>query len=121
MSLTNTGEDKLLTLFKGAGPYYLALFTTAPGETGGGTEVSGGSYARQAVTFGNPSSGSMSNSSAIEFPVATASWGTAKGWGLFDAASAGSLVWYGSIDTPKELLAGDIYRIDAGGLTLTMD
>ena len=47
MSLTNHGEDKLLTLFKNEGPYYLALFTATPGETGGGTEVSGGSYARR--------------------------------------------------------------------------
>ena len=47
MSLTNHGEDKILTLFKNAGTYYLALFTAAPGEEGGGTEVSGASYARQ--------------------------------------------------------------------------
>ena len=54
MSLTNYGEDKLLTLFKDAGPYYLALFTVAPGEEGGGAEVSGASYARQQVSFGFP-------------------------------------------------------------------
>ena len=121
MSLTNHGEDKLLTLFKNAGTYYLALFTAAPGETGGGTEVSGGSYARQPVAFGNPSSGSMKTSAAIEFPTATASWGTAVSWGLFDAKEGGNLVWYGAITTPKELLSGDIYRVNAGNLTLTMD
>lgn len=121
MSLTNYGEDKLLTLFKNAGTYYLALFTAAPGETGGGTEVSGGSYARQQVTFGNPSSGQMVNSAAIEFPTATESWGTAVSWGLYDAEEGGNLVWYGSITTPKELLAGDIYRINSGNMTLTMD
>lgn len=121
MSLTNYGENALLTLFKNAGPYYLALFTTAPSETGGGTEVSGGAYARQAVTFGTPANGSMTNSAAIEFPTATASWGTAKAWGLFDAATSGNLTWYDNIDTPKELLAGDIYRINAGNLTLNMD
>jgi hypothetical protein len=121
MSLTNHGENALLTLFKNDGPYYLALFTAAPSETGGGTEISGGGYARQAVTFGTPANGSMTNSAAIEFPTATASWGTAKAWGLFDAATSGNLVWYGNIDTPKELLAGDIYRINAGNLTLTMD
>ena len=121
MSLTNHGEDALLTLFKEAGPYYLALFTTAPGEDGGGTEVSGGAYARQQVTFGTPSSGTMKNSAAIEFPTATASWGTAVAWGLCDAKSGGNLVWYGTITTPKELLAGDIYRVNANNLTLTMD
>lgn len=121
MSLTNTGENTVLTLIKNDGPYYLALFTAAPGEAGGGTEVSGGAYARQAVTFGTPANGSMTNSAAIEFPTATANWGTANAWGLFDAATSGNLIWYGDIDTPKELLAGDIYRITAGSLTLTMD
>lgn len=121
MSLTNHGEDKLLTLFKNAGSYYLALFTAAPGETGGGAEVTGGAYARQLVAFGEPADGTMKNSAAIEFPTATADWGTAVSWGLFDAASGGNLVWYGEITTPKELLAGDIYRINTGNLTLTMD
>lgn len=121
MSLTNHGEDKLLTLFKNAGPYYLALFTSAPNETGIGTEVSGGSYARQQVTFGAPSAGVMKNGAAIEFPTATESWGKAVSWGLFDAASSGNLVWYGTISDPKELLAGDIYRINTNNLTLTMD
>ena len=121
MSLTNHGEDKLLTLFKNAGTYYLALFTAAPSETGGGTEVSGGAYARKAVTFGNPSSGTMKNSAAIEFATATSNWGTAVAWGLFDAVTGGDLVWYGSISDPKELLKGDIYRINTNNLTLTMD
>lgn len=121
MSLTNHGEDKLLTLFKNAGPYYLALFTVEPGEEGGGTEVSGASYARQQVEFGAPAEGVMKSSAAIEFPTATESWGTAAAWGLFDASDGGNLVWYGGIDTPKELLAGDIYRINTGNLTLTVD
>lgn len=121
MSLTNYGEDKLLTLFKDAGPYYLALFTAAPGEEGGGTEVSGASYARQQVEFSVPSSGQMVNSAAVEFPTATESWGTAVAWGLYDAKQSGNLVWYGDITTPKELLPGDIYRINTGNMTLTMD
>ena len=121
MSLTNHGEDKILNIFKNAGPYYLALFTAAPGEEGGGTEVSGASYARQEVSFGAPSAGVMLNSAAIEFPVATEAWGTAVAWGLYDAETGGNLVWYGDITTPKELLAGDIYRINTGNMKLTMD
>lgn len=121
MSLTNHGEDALLTLFRDAGPYYLALYTAAPGEAGGGTEVTGASYARQQVTFGDPSDGEMVNSAAIEFPTATEAWGTAVAWGLCDALTGGNLVWYGDITTPKELLAGDIYRVNANNLTLTMD
>ena len=121
MSLTNYGEDRLLTLFRDDGSCYLALFTEAPGEAGGGVEVTGGAYVRQKVTFGDPVDGVMKNSAAIEFPTATESWGTAVAWGLFDAASGGNLLWYGSITTPKELLAGDIYRINSQNLTLSMD
>ena len=121
MSLTNYGENTMLTRFKNSGPYYLALCTSAPKEVDGGTEVSGASYARQQVEFGTPKSGKMVNSAAIEFPTATESWGTAVSWGLCDAESGGNLVWYGDITTPKDLLAGDIYRINTGNMTLTMD
>ena len=44
-----------------------------------------------------------------------------KGWGLVDAATSGSLVWYGTVDAAKELAAGDIYRVDAGGMIINMD
>ena len=44
---------------------YAALFTSNPDEDGSGTEVTGGSYARQAVTFGAASGGSVTNSSAV--------------------------------------------------------
>lgn len=121
MSLTNYGEDKLLTLFKNDGPYYLALFTVAPGETGGGTEISAGGYARQQVTLGTATGGSITNSAAIEFPTATADWGTAIAWGLFDAVTGGNMLWYGDITVPKTLYSGDIYRVNASNLTLTMD
>ena len=122
MSLSDYGENKMLSLLKADGSYYLGLYTVVPSDDGtGGTEVSGGGYARQAVTFGTPSSGSMSNSAAIEFPTATADWGTANGWGLFDAVSGGNLVWYGNITTPRQLLTGDIYRVQIGNFTLSID
>lgn len=121
MGLSNAGENKLLTLFKDSGTLYVGLFTVAPGEDGGGTEVSGAGYARQKVSFGTPAGGSMSNSAALEFPTASANWGTAQAWALFDAASGGTMLWYGAVTEPKELFAGDIYRVDAGNLVLTMD
>lgn len=121
MSLTNYGEDKLLELFKGAGTYYVGLFTASPSEEGGGTEISAGGYARQKVTFGSAAGGAMSNSAAIEFPTATADWGTATAWALFDAATGGNMLWYGDITVPKALYSGDIYRVNANNLTLTMD
>ena len=121
MSLSNYGENAVLGLVQGAASFWLALFTDVPGEGGTGTEVSGGGYARQSVTFGAPSGGSMANSLPIEFPTATSDWGTAAGWALFDAKSGGNMWWSGAVDVPKALFAGDIYRVNAGGLTLSMD
>ena len=121
MSLTNYGENAVLVLVKGAATFWLALFTAVPGEDGTGAEVSGGGYARQRVSFGTASGGAMKNSQAIEFPTATADWGTATGWALFDAQTGGNMWWAGAVDVPKALHAGDIYRVNAGGLSLHMD
>jgi hypothetical protein len=121
MSLTNAGEDWLLGLFRNNGPFYLGLFTEVPGEEGGGSEITAGGYTRQEVVFGSPSDGKLSNSEAIEFPTATANWGSAVACGLFDSLSGGTLRWFGEITEPKELYAGDIYRVDIGNLNITMD
>lgn len=121
MSLTNYGEDAVLGLVRGAATFWLALFTSVPGEDGAGAEISGGGYARQRVSFGAASGGEMQNAEAIEFPTATADWGTAAGWALFDAQAGGNMWWAGAVDVPKPLHAGDIYRVDAGGLSLRMD
>lgn len=100
---------------------YVGLYTTAPTDAGGGTEVSGGSYARQAVTFGAASSGSTSNTADITFPEATANWGTIVAAGLFDASTAGNLLAWNNVTTQKTINAGDTARIKAGSLTLTVD
>jgi len=77
---------------------YLALFTAVGTDGGTGfTEVSGGSYARVALS-GDWSAASGSapstivNGSAITFPTATASWGTLIAWGIYDASSGGNLL-----------------------------
>ena len=54
---------------------YLALYTSDPTDADTGTEITGGSYVRQAITFGAPSNGTSTNSAAVEFPQATADWG----------------------------------------------
>jgi hypothetical protein len=77
---------------------YVALFTAAPTDAGGGTEVSGGSYARVATsgTTWNAAAGSApastSNANSITFPTATADWGTVVAFGLFDASTSGNLI-----------------------------
>ena len=55
---------------------YVALFTSAPNDAGGGTEVSGNGYARQSMAFSAASSGSIANSGSVEFPTATGDQGT---------------------------------------------
>lgn len=100
---------------------YVGLYTAAPTDAGGGTEVSGGSYARQAVTLAAASAGSTQNSADITFPTATADWGTIVAAGLFDAASAGNLLAWNNLTASKTVSNGDTFKITAGSLTISVD
>lgn len=101
---------------------YVALFTTLPGEDGtGGVEVAGGGYARQAVTFNAPAGGSMTNNAEILYPQATADWGLVVGFGLYDAAAGGNLLYLNHLTTSKQIDAGDQLRFPAGQLQVTED
>lgn len=97
---------------------YLALFTVAPTDSGGGTEVVGGSYARQAITFSAPVAGVVSNSGAVTFPTATANWGTVVAMGIFDASSAGNLLYYGALAVSKIVDNGDQISFANASLTV---
>lgn len=99
---------------------YLGLYTTDPTDADTGTEVSGGSYARQAITFGAPSNGVSTNSAAIEFPQATASWGTIGWVGIEDALTGGNLLYHTPLDASKTIASGDIFRIAIGSLSVTL-
>lgn len=126
-AMTNFLEEKLLnhvlrnTTYTSPTTVYLGLFTAAPGETGGGTEVSGGSYARQAVTFGPYAAGSVKNSADITFPTATADWGTITHVAIFDAATGGNMLLYGALTTSKTVQSGDTFKILTNNLTITFD
>ena len=106
MSFSNTFETTVLTwAFSTSSAtrptaWHLALYTAAPDDTGGGTEVSGSAYARQSVTF-TISGNTASNTSALEFPTATGSYGTVTHVGVFDAASGGNLIAYAALTTSK--------------------
>jgi len=95
---------------------YLALYTTNPTASDTGAEVAGGSYARQAVTFGAPTNGSASNSADITFPVASGSWGTITHAGIRDNISSGHLLFYGPLTSPKVIGAGDIFKFNTGSV-----
>jgi hypothetical protein len=117
---------------------YVALHTAAPSDSGGGTEVSGGSYARVSVASslanwaGTQSAGSTaassgtggttSNNGTITFPAPTANWGVVTHIGVYDASSSGNLLFYAALTTSKTINNGDAApSFAAGALTLQLD
>jgi hypothetical protein len=104
---------------------YLALYTTDPGEADGGAEVSGGSYARQAVTFGAPAQiggkATIKNSVEIVFPVATADWGIIAFVGVRDLLTVGNLLYYGAMTAPKTIGNTDQLKFAVDALVLDLD
>lgn len=98
---------------------YVALYTAAPSDSGGGTEVSGGAYARQTGAF-TVSGGTASNTSAIEYATATADYGTVVAVGVLDASSGGNLLAYGTLTSSKTVSSGDVFRFNASALDITL-
>lgn len=128
MSFSNYLETEILDHVFGGNAYtapstlYLALFTSNPDEGGTGTEVStsGTAYARQTVTF-TVSGNTATTSAAVEFPTATASFGTVSHVGVYDASTAGNLLGYAALTTAKAIDTGDVLRVPAGDLDITLD
>ena len=137
MSFSNYLETKVLdhvfggTSYSAPATLYVGVFTTAASDTGPGTEVSGGSYARQsiAMTVSGTSPTQAVNSAVIEFPEATASWGTITYAGIFDALTGGNMLAWAQITDPidlvtplpKTITTGDILRVAAGNIKVTLD
>jgi hypothetical protein len=128
MSLTNSFETSVLTWLLTTGTpspvrptaWYLGLFTAAPGEAGGGTEISGSAYARQSFSF-TVSGDTATNSAAIEFPTASASWGTITHIAVFDALTTGNMIAYATLNSAKTIASGDVLRVPSGDLDITLD
>lgn len=102
--------------------WFVALYTAAPSDSGGGTEVTGGGYSRKAVTFNAASTpgGTTSNSNIVSWTAAGASYGTVTHVGIFDASTGGNLLWQGSLSASKTVADGDTIQFAAGNLTLTL-
>lgn len=115
---------------------YLALFTATPSDAGGGTEVSGGSYARAAVTCAlanwagsqgvgttvasSGTGGQTSNNADIAFPAPTGNWGTITSFAIMDALTGGNMLIWGALTTSKTVNNGDAApQFNAAALTLT--
>ena len=134
-------ENKLIDqLFRGqtaptTTTLYVGLLTAAPSDAGGGTEVSGNSYARVAVTSslanwaGTQSAGSTvassgtggqtSNNNAITFPTPSGTWGTVTHFGIYDATSGGNLLFWGALTIAKTINQSDTVTFPAASLSIT--
>jgi len=134
--LTNYLEDKIWNHVFGSTTYtkptnwYVGLLTATPSDSAGGTEVSGGSYARQICAFTITGTGTAlaTNTSAITFPTATADWGIVGWVGIYDAVSSGNLVAYQNLQksdfsttTTKTVNDGDIFKFNASTIKITLD
>lgn len=108
------------TTYTAPATVYVSLWTSDPTDADTGTEVSGGSYARTAVTMGAPSNGVSTNSADVVFPTATGSWGTIGWVGINDALSGGNLLYHTALDVSKTVVSGDIFKIVAGNLSVTL-
>lgn len=136
MSFTNYLEDAVLNhVFAGVEydmpTLYVGLFTKGPSDTGGGTEVGGFGYARQAVTMSVSGSAptEASNTTDIEFPAPTGSLGKITHAGVFDALTGGNLLAWAtltdpsdtSVELPQTIEAADIFKIEATHLKIRID
>jgi hypothetical protein len=128
-SFSDYTENLVLTwLFTGSSAtrptaWFVGLFTAAPSDTGGGTEVSGNAYARVATgtISGSGTATTFSNAAAIEFAAASGgNWGTIGWAGIFDASTSGNLLAWAPLTTSRVINDGDVFRIPATSLTITL-
>ena len=102
--------------------WYVALYTAAPNDAGGGTEVTGGGYVRKAVTFAAAATpgGTTSNTGDVTWTASGANVGTVGWIGIHDAESGGNLVWHGAMTASKIVNDGDTLEFSAGNIDLTI-
>lgn len=116
--------DYLMTTGSATRPtnWYVALYTAAPSDSGGGTELSGNGYSRQSVSFDAASSpgGTTQNSNIVSFTAAGGNFGTITHLGIFDADTAGNLLWHGALSASKTINDGDTIEFAVGAIDLTM-
>jgi len=124
-NLTNTAENLILDHFLGVTAYtfdstvFVGLYTVAPTDSTSGTEVTGGSYARQAITFAAASGGATSNTTDVDFTGMPAA--TTVAVAVHTASTGGTMLMYGTLTTNKTTDAGDTLRIAAGDLDISID
>lgn len=131
-SKSNFLEDKLndhvlgATVYTAPATVYIALYTVAPTDAAGGTEVTGGAYARAAVTnnvtnWPASAAGLKSNGTVVTFATATANWGTVVAFGILDALTAGNLLYWADLTLSKAVNSGDTASFPVGDIDVTED
>lgn len=127
-ALSNYAEklvlDWLVTTGSATRPtgWYVALYTAAPSDAGGGTEVSGFNYSRKAITFAAATSpdGTTSNTNTLLFTATGGAWGTVTHLGIFDAVTSGNLLWHGALTAGKTISDGDSLEFLDGDIGLAL-
>ena len=103
--------------------WFVGLFTAAPSDTGGGTEVTGNGYARVAtgtISISGTAT-TATNAASIEFAAASGgNWGTITHAAIFDASTGGNMLAWAPLTTSRTINNGDVFRIPAGSLTVTL-
>lgn len=103
---------------------YIALYTAAPTDAGGGTEVSGGSYVRKTTAgsdWATASGGSISNATILTFATPSGAWGTVTHFALMDASTSGNQLGWGALTTPQVISSGNTVSFAISALTVTLD
>lgn len=98
--------------------WYLALYSAAPNDAGGGTELSGSGYSRQEIDFGTDG---KSNVADVVFTASGGDWAEATHVGIFDASTSGNLILYGAMTAAKQLDDGDTLTFAAGDIDVSLD
>ncbi|MFQ6036438.1 MAG: hypothetical protein ACE5NM_11430 [Sedimentisphaerales bacterium] len=129
-SFSNYWEDKILDHIFGKASYtpatiYVGLSTADPLDDASGlAEPTGNGYARVQTAeadWNAASNGTVDNANDITFPEATGSWGSITHFALFDAATAGNMLAYGSLSVSKTINTADTAKFAAGDLVITLD
>ena len=100
---------------------------------GGGTEISHGSYARQAVydsadthtvkwaaAAATGTAYGVKNSATITYPTATGNWGDVKAVGIFSHLTTGNFICFSPLAATKTVNSGDTFKFTSNNLTVTL-
>lgn len=114
--LVDAGENLMLDGLAG-GVSFVSLHTADP-STDGSSEVSGGSYTREAISWASAASGSVSTSASIVFDVPGST--TISHLGYWSASTAGTFYGSRALDASQTYATAGTYTIAAGNLTETL-